>query len=67
MTLCFGLRLTLHLAYLPLLEVLPCQVASTGGLEQGEITLGLLIPLFLQLSQGASSEEQLQQNTNTHT
>lgn len=52
-----------RLSYLPLLEGLPCQVSPTGALEQGEITLGLLIPLLLQLGQGAGSEEQLEQST----
>lgn len=49
--------------YLSLLEGLPCKVTSTGSLEQGQVTSGLLIPLLLQLRQSASSEEQLQQET----
>lgn len=55
-----SLQVPQHLAHLPLLEGLPCQVAPTGSLEHGEILLGLLIPLLLQLSQAAGPEKQLE-------
>lgn len=55
--------ITPHCAHLPLLEGLTSHVAPAGSLEHGEILPGLLIPLLLQLSQGAGPEKQLQFNT----
>lgn len=51
-------------AHLPLLEGLSSHVAPAGRLEHGQVLPGLLIPLLLQLSQGAGPEEQLQFNIN---
>ena len=46
--------------YLSLLEGLSGQVSSAGGLEEGEVSSGLDIPLLLQLGQGARSQEHLE-------